>query len=241
MKLIADDMQTTKVANFAFSGVRPEKLGSTEYTLVTLVTDITGSVDGFQGELLAMKKAVVQACHRSPRAEYLMLRSVEFNESVAEEHGFMELIRVDPASYKTPNCHGLTALYDATYNAVAATNEYAKLLTEQDFSVNGLVVVVTDGDDNRSHHSKKAVADEVVRGIRNEWLESLNVILVGVNAGRYKRELEGFQKDAGLSQYVDVGDATPDKLARLAQFVSRSISSQSQSLGTGGASQALVF
>jgi hypothetical protein len=34
-----------------------------------------------------------------------------------------------------------------------------------------------------------------------------------------------------------MGNVTPGKLAKLAQFVSKSISSQSQALGTGGASQ----
>ena len=37
--------------------------------------------------------------------------------------------------------------------------------------------------------------------------------------------------------HIDVGDATPRKLAKLAAFVSQSISSQSQALGTGGPSQ----
>lgn len=242
MKLMdANSMQTTQIANFAFSGVRPEKLGSTEYTLVTLVIDKTGSVCGFTQQLLAMKQAVVEACHRSPRADYLMLRSTEFNERVDEEHGFTELTRLDPTAYQAPRCSGSTALFDATRNAVMATNAYARMLSDQDFSVNGLVVVVTDGDDNCSHYTTSDVAAEVVNGVQQEWLESLNVILVGVNASIYKRQLQAFKDDAGLSQYVDVGDATPAKLAQLAQFVSRSISAQSQSLGTGGASQALVF
>lgn len=242
MKLMdANTMQTTQIANFAFSGVRPEKLGSTEYTLVTLVIDKTGSVCGFTQQLLAMKQAVVEACHRSPRADYLMLRSTEFNERVDEEHGFTELTRVDPSVYKAPRCSGSTALFDATRNAVMATNAYARMLSDQDFSVNGLVVVVTDGDDNCSHFTTSDVAAEVVNGVQQEWLESLNVILVGVNASCYSGQLQAFKDDAGLTQYVDVGDATPAKLAQLAQFVSRSISTQSQSLGTGGASQALVF
>ena len=122
-----------------------------------------------------------------------------------------------------------------------ATNAYARMLSDQDFSVNGLVVVVTDGDDNCSHYTPSDVAAEVVHGVQHEWLESLNVILVGVNASLYSGPLQAFKNDAGLTQYVDAGDATPQKLAQLAQFVSRSISAQSQSLGTGGASQALVF
>ena len=40
-----------------------------------------------------------------------------------------------------------------------------------------------------------------------------------------------------ISQYIDAGAATKGKLAKLADFVSQSVSSQSQALGTGGPSQ----
>ena len=241
MKLFTDDMQTGTARNFSFSAVRPEKLGATEYTLVSLVMDKTGSVYGFENDLLKVKRSVVDACRRAPRAEYLMFRSVEFNDKVDEIHGFVELINIDPSKYRAPNCTGSTALFDATYSAVAVTNEYARTLADNDFNVNGIVIVVTDGDDNVSIQTAKAIADEIRRGVQNEWLESLNVILVGVNANCCRKQLDAFYRKGGLAQYVDVGDATPHKLARLADFVSRSIASQSQSLGTGGPSQALTF
>lgn len=241
MKLFNDDMQVAQVGNFNFSGVRPDRLGATEYTLVSLIIDKTGSVDGFEGELLNVKRAVVEACQKSPRANYLMLRSVEFNATADEVHGFVELASIDASTYVAPACFGATALYDATYAGIAATNEYAKSLADNEFGANGIVIVVTDGDDNASAQSARSVAAEMSRGVQSEWLESLVVILVGVNASRYKRQLEAFQKTAGIAQYVDIGDATPEKLARLADFVSRSISAQSASLGTGGASQALIF
>ena len=69
----------------------------------------------------------------------------------------------------------------------------------------------------------------------------MRTILVGVNAGHYGSALQRFQQDVGIDQYVDVADATAQRLAKLADFVSRSISAQSQSLGTGGPSQALNF
>ena len=241
MKLLNDDIQVAQIGNFTFSGIRPERLGATEYTLVTIVTDKTGSVYGFERDLLEVKKSVAAACQKSPRAEYLMLRNVEFNNKVDEIHGFIELNTVDASGYQAPQCEGATALYDATYAAIAVTNEYARTLSDNDFSVNGIVFVITDGDDNVSIQTPGTVAEEMKRGIKNEWIESLNVILVGVNATKYSRELDKFSQDADLTQYVDMGDATPKKLARLADFVSRSISSQSQSLGTGGASQALTF
>lgn len=243
MKLFGDDMQVAQVGNFQFSGARPERLGSTEYTLVTMVTDKTGSIRDFAGDLLLMKRAIVEACAKSPRRDYLMLRDVEFNTQPDEVHGFAELRTIDASQYVKPNCGGLTNLYDATFLAVAATNEYAKMLAEQEFLVNAIVFVTTDGDDTGSAHTPASVAKEMARGVQNEWLESLNVVLVGVNVTdpRCAAALTKFKAEAGLTQYVDVGEATPQRLAKLADFVSRSISSQSQSLGTGGPSQALVF
>jgi hypothetical protein len=241
MKLFDENMQAGQAGSFGFSGVRPEKLGSTEYTLVTYVGDKTGSLQGFEALLLEAKKSVVAACQKSPRAEFLLFRNTEFNSRVDEVHGFAELATIDASQYPLPNCGGVTALFDATFGAVAATNEYAKTLSDADFSVNGIVFVVTDGADIASVQTPKSVAAEIARGVQNEWLESLTVVLVGVNAAQYERELKEFQVAAGLAPYVDVGDATPQRLAKLADFVSRSISSQSQALGTGGASQPLTF
>src|SRR5690606_30931669 len=119
------------------------------------------------------------------------------------------------------------------------SNAYAKTLTEQDYLVNAIVIVVTDGDDNHSSTKMADLQRELTRGVKAEHLESIRTILVGVNAAQFRRELQAFQSDAGIDQYVDVADASPQRLAKLADFVSRSISAQSQSLGTGGPSQAL--
>ena len=240
MQLI-DDMVTGSVQGFGFSGVRPETLGSTEYTLCTLVLDKTGSVYDFAAELNKVKKTVVEACRKSPRADFLLLRVVEFNTSVDEVHGFKPLADIDPNAYGVPNCTGLTALYDATFSAVASMNAYAKTLTDQEYLVNGLVVIATDGSDNDSRMTTADIQRELKKAVTGEQLESLRTILVGVNAGSHSSRLQSFQKDVGIDQYVDVADATPQRLAKLADFVSRSISAQSQSLGTGGPSQALVF
>lgn len=242
MKLFDDaDMTTGSVKGFGFSAIRPETLGASEYTLVTLALDKTGSVSGFSNEMFAIKKAVVAACRKSPRSDYLLLRVVEFNTSVDEVHGFKPLNDIDETLYTVPVCQGGTALVDAAFSAVSASNAYAKTLTDQDYLVNAIVVIGTDGDDNASRMRATDIRAELTRALTGEHLESLRSILVGVNATQYRRELEGFQTAAGIDQYVDVADATPQHLAKLADFVSRSISAQSQSLGTGGPSQALVF
>lgn len=239
MKL--DNMTSANVAGFAFSAIRTAILGATEYTLVTLVLDKTGSVSSFAKELFDIKQRIIEACRKSPRADFLLVRVVEFNSSIDEVHGFVPLQQIDASTYTTPVCGGMTALRDATFSALGATNAYAKTLADQDYLANALVVIVTDGDDNHSRLTMADVQREMKHAIEGEHLESLKTILVAVNANVYEPKLRAFAQEAGIDEYVDIGDASVKKLARLADFVSQSISATSQSLGTGGPSAAITF
>lgn len=241
-----NDMQTIQVpgaGNFQFSAIRPEKLGATEYTLVTMVVDVTYSVSDFKDDLLEAVKAVVRACKQNPRVDNLMVRLLTFNDNRKEIHGFVPLNQIDPDSYKPFRCTGSTALYDAVYDAVAATNQYAKTLFAQDFDVNAAVYVITDGEDNRSTVTPKDIAAQVQSAAKQEFLESLITVLIGINTGSASASayLQLFKDEAKLNQFVDVADASPDALAKLGAFVSRSISLQSQSLGQGNGAPSLTF
>lgn len=236
-----NNMLHGNVGTFQFSAIRPQALGATEYTLVTLVLDKTGSVSPFADDLFKIKTTVVDACKKSPRADCLLLRVVEFNTRIDEVHGFLPLSQIDAAQYTTPACEGLTALHDAAYSSIGATIDYAKTLADQEYLVNGLVVWVTDGGNNVRGTSLQDVADVIKRSRQTEALESLRTILVGVNTVDCGQLLDQFRADVGVDQYEAIEHATPERLARLGGFVSRSISAQSQSLGTGGPSQALTF
>lgn len=239
-----DTMETHSIGgmqNFQFSGKRVEHLGATEYTLATIAVDVTGSVSGFASELRAALVTAVESCKKSPRANNLLLRVVLFSTSmkpngIEEIHGFKPLGEINPADYPALNPYGATNLYDAAYSAIGATNAYAKTLMDQDFLANGIVTVITDGADNASSATLAMVKQEVERGAKAESIESLIPILVGINASQYSGRLDAMAATVGM-KFLDAGDATPGKLAKLAEFVSQSVSSQSQSLGTGGPSQ----
>lgn len=231
---------------FGFSAKRIGDLGATEYTLVTIAADATGSVHGFQDKIENAIKAVVLACRKSPRADNLMLRLVTFNTSIGvhEVHGFKPLTDCNTDAYTgTVQPGGATNLYDAAYSAAGSINQYGKSLTAQDFACNGIFVVITDGEDNASKTTPTMLKDEVAKGVTGEALESCVSILVGVNvqSPTVSRLLKDFQANAGFTQYIEVDNATDAKIAKLADFVSRSVSSQSQALGSGGPSQALTF
>ena len=91
-----------------------------------------------------------------------------------------------------------------------------------------------------------SIKEKVANAMIKEEIESLNTILISLYASNYhdakvKMGLEKFHVEAELTHYEDIGEATPGKLAKLANFASESISSQSQALGTGAPSQTLNF
>lgn len=226
-----------------FSAVRIEDLGATEYTLVSVTLDRSGSVSQFEGDIIKTMKTIVEACRKSPRADNLLLRVLYFNEDLYEVHGFKPLANISLADYDKLNPNGCTALYDAAFSAIGATVTYARELVNQDYNVNGITFTVTDGEDNRSRTAPGLIADLKRRALAGEEIESLQNLLIGVNI-REKRVLDAllkFEREARFDQFIDIGEATTEKLAKLAAFISKSISAQSQSLGTGGVSKVLTF
>lgn len=246
MPRLNDNLDNFKLptGNYGFSAQKLSDLGAAEYTLVTLIVDKSGSVAGFRDQIVEAIKTVVNACKYSPRADNLMLRVVAFDDKLEELHGFKLLANVNVDDYNSFVVKGgMTALYDSAENGITATIEYGKQLTASDFSANAIVFVITDGEDNRSAYSPSQVRQALEKGVKGECLESLVSVLIGVNVTDpgVKNYLDNFHKEAGFTQYVDAGAATPQKLAKLAEFVSKSISAQSQALGTGGPSQSLKF
>jgi uncharacterized protein YegL len=239
------DLETTpSVGNYGFSAVRPTDLGASEYTLCVLAADNSSSVYPFGAQIEQMVKTVVGTCRQSPRADNLLLRYLTFDSAMKERHGFKPLPDCAEADYTgTITPMGTTALNDTVFNAVESLGAYGKRLTDADFAVNGIVFVVTDGEDVGSTMTAQSIRDAVAALRRSEALESVMLILIGVNvtSNSLNTYLTKFKNDAGFDQYVSLPDADVKTLGRLAQFISKSISSQSQALGSGGPSQALVF
>jgi uncharacterized protein YegL len=227
-------------SHYGYSATRLDELGATEYTVVTIACDVSGSTAAFTFDMESAITKIVQACKFSPRADNLLLRLIAFDHTLSELHGFKLLENCDPADYGgilRPG--GSTALYDATENAIASTINYGQKLSAGDFSANAILFVITDGMDNASRQTAKSVKGALTRAVTSESLEAIVSILIGVNVqdSEVSRHLRQFHIDGGLTQYVELDRADARTLARLAEFVSQSISAQSQALGTGGPSQ----
>jgi hypothetical protein len=244
MKSRRIDYQPVNGSHYGFSAARIDDLGAAEYTLVGIAADTSGSVASFLGDIERCVRDAVVACRRSPRCDNLMLRVTAFDSSVDELHGFKPLGECSPDAYQGRlRSGGSTALYDAAHNAIESLCRYGQDLTKNDFAVNAIVFVVTDGMDNASKLDAPSVKRALEQAVRGEALESVVSILVGVNVQdpSVSQYLSDLRASAGFTQYVEIGQASSDALAKLADFVSRSISAQSQALGTGQASQTLTF
>lgn len=239
-----DTMETHRsVGGFQFSATKIANLGASEYTLFGLAVDTSGSLHSFDVDLEACLKSVMESCQRSPRADNLMARVLSFASKAEEIHGFRPLADCHPALYtgKTKT-GGSTCLYDTTIDLVDSLASYGKSLLAQDYATNGIVVVITDGIDECSTFKVKQAKEALDRALSSESLESLASVLIGVNvtSPRVSDYLSSFKSDAGFAQYVEAKDATPKTLAKLAGFISKSVSSQSQSLGSKAASQPIA-
>ena len=82
------ELQKHNAGHFGFSAAKIEDLGATEYTLVQIVVDVSGSTYSFRTEMEQSLKEVVRACQHSPRSDNLMIRLLIFADDVQEVHGF---------------------------------------------------------------------------------------------------------------------------------------------------------
>lgn len=245
MSILNDSLEQFAVAgsNFKFSGERIQNLGATEYTLVTILCDISGSVSSYSKDLEKCLGEIIFACRKSPRADNIMMRLVTFNNYVFENHGYKLLQNCNPDDYNGMlKCGGGTALFDATFDAVNAIKTYGKTLYDQDFTVNGVIYILTDGDDNSSTVSSLAIKKLIEDLSKEECLDSFTSILVGVGVDNSTSlYLDNFKNEAGITGYIKMDDATKGSLAKLANFVSKSISSVSSSLGSGVSNSQITF
>lgn len=247
MPLMSDDdvdgvVQTTN--NFAFSATNINNLGADAYTLFGLILDKSGSVNGFQDQIERCAQDVIKGCQNAPRADNMLVRTLTFDRNIEIVHDFKLLNDCAPNSYKGIIKPGsTTSLYDASVNIVESVAAAGKDLMSKDYAVNGIVVIMTDGEDVGSTFTATSVKAAIEKAKRSECLESLLTILIGVNVKdtRISGFLQQFKDTVGIDQYIEVDKADPKTFAKIAGFIVQSVSSQSQSLGSGSASQPITF
>jgi uncharacterized protein YegL len=245
------DITNHKAGHFDYTAISQDalaELGSSEQTLVTIVVDKSGSTGGFESLMEDALKKMIEGCAKCPRADFLLVRVVTFNHDLYEVHGYQPLSAcIDDQGKALPaydgilRASGTTALYDATIDCFEATADFGKKLQDEDYDVNGIVVVLTDGwESGASTFGVAEVKGAFQKTVIAENLESMVSILVGLDHGD-DTDLQDFKNQGGFTEYIKISDVDQTSLGKLVDWVSESVSSQSQALGTGGPSAVPQF
>jgi hypothetical protein len=231
-------------ASYGFSKTRLADFQSSEYTLVDIWADASGSVDGHQASIESAIQTAVESCRKSPRADNLLIRFGVFGSNVVIIHDYKLLKEIKPDEYRNSIVpRGMTALREAASQMFCGFRDAAKSLRDHDYEVNAIGFIITDGDDTASSSGPAGVKQACDDLVASEAVDSYRAVVIAINNStpHFQRAMEAFASTCGFDQIVDVGNATPEALAKLAKFVGSSISSQSSSLGTGSPSQPVSF
>lgn len=230
-------------SNYGYTGAAIDELTSFENTLAVTLFDESGSTRAFARQMELCVKEIVKFLRMCPRADNLIYAHYHFDTEIAREiHGFKPLARCHEDDYD--GCWaggGRTMLYDSCDRVLRFMMDYAQQQAAQRYTVNAILTLMTDGLDYGSiltvNDVKKALADVVAC----EDMESILTICIGINDDQSIRDdLEAFSQEVGFSQFCPVEKADAKSLAKIADFISKSVVSQSQSLGSGGPSQPLT-
>jgi hypothetical protein len=231
-------------SGFQFSAISADAMGASEYTLVSIAADKSSSVLNFSKEIEGCLVTSLQGCMSSPRVDNLLVRLMTFNNSLDEIHGYKHLADCPISDYNgiiKPG--GCTSLYDACVSTIDSLATLGKQMLKDRYTVNGLSVIITDGEDVGSTQTLNAVADAIERTRQSECLESIVNILIGINV--QEKRISDFLNELNVGgkfdKYIEAKDATPKTFARIAGFISKSISSQSQAIPTGKASLPITY
>lgn len=242
---LTDGLQSFMIPgnNYGYTGADIGGLQSFENTLAVGLVDESGSTTSFAVDLEKCVKEIVKSLRDSDNADKLLYAHYHFDTHFREVHGFKELSTINVDDYN--GCWsggGCTTLYDSEVKVVQFLNDYSDQMRKQRYLCNGILYVLTDGMDYGSSLKESAVFNALETITTNEGLESFMSILIGINDNsRVQDGLEKHANNCGFSQYIKAGSADRKTLSKIAGFIARSISSQSQALGTGGPSQSLQF
>ena len=242
-KLNSQTLNTT--SGFQFSAEEIENLDNDSYTLVNIAVDTSYSTEKVTDLIEKTVKSIIEGCKKDSSRESLLIRLTVFNNDVSEIIGYTLVDKIlDSDIEGRYRANGMTALRDASVDAVESAVEYGAELRKNYYTSNAIIFVVTDGMENQSRRSVKGAFKNSVDKVKmNESLESIKTVLIGLSNGSpdISAYLSDFKDNEGFDDFIDAQNADKNTLAKIGGFVSQSISSTSKALGSGAASQSLTF
>lgn len=217
------------ITDFGALGVGLDDLESEDVTLVSYVLDASSSMDAHAADVTAAFGAEIAAMAGARTAEQVLVSVTTFQDAARLLFGYRKLAdvpRLDRGAYAPAGC---TALFDAAHGALAHLEGYRAMLRDNGVRARGVVLVMTDGEDN----SSKRRPDEV-KALATRLLADEGVVLAYVGFGG-DAATQRAQADAIGFPTVLTTALTAGEIRRVLGQVSRSV------LRTGARAPASFF
>ena len=238
-------MQTTTGFNFGVDIPVEDLEGSTKYSVVVIAVDVSGSVGKFRKDLENSLITALEGCQMDRLSDSIIVRILLFADNIEELIPFKEIteIDIDKEIKGKLVIRGCTCLYDVALAGAESLEAYSEDLFENGIMSNATLVIITDGDNTVGTKNTPAMVADTVKRIRfSEKVESIKTIVVAVNEDKYYADIiENFADEMDKDQFIWMKDLTSKGFARLGGFLSSSVSSSAQALGTGSPSKSLNF
>lgn len=196
--------------------------------LFCVVSDNSVSVRSYVNDMnMVAREVFMQELKNSHRKNEIMVKNIEFGETVTHKSGFMPILNL-PDDYLDINAVGTsTSLYQAVLEALEHTIRYRKELEDQGIEVRVNIFISTDGEDNNSRSDVPAKVRALVDSLRSNeaWAASFTIIVLGVGtAANFEhacREM-GLDPDKCLVRASESGPEIRKHMGVVSQSVSSS-------------------
>jgi uncharacterized protein YegL len=147
-------------------GAQIDDLNSDDVTLVVMIIDESGSMDGVRSAVLDAFNQMTRALNDSKAADSILMSAWTFSGSPKLLFGYTPINAVKDLTEKEYKPDGGTALYDAVLDGFTGIVAYGQDLRNNGIRTRAIIVVISDGGDNVSQHtahSVKTVADDLMK------------------------------------------------------------------------------
>lgn len=210
-------------------GTSLDELAGDEVTLFCAIIDETGSMDPHRTTVVSAYNKMLDALKASANADSILLSTWFFNTIPKLVHSYLPLESVPNLTIRDYNPDELTALFDATLHGLTSVVAYGQDLRNNGVRTKVVIVVFTDGEDNRSRYSANHVRTVAEDLIEQEFYHLALVAFGQGFAYQVAREM-------GFPNILEVGSSEED-IRSAVGAVSSSVIRISQSKISAGKSQ----
>lgn len=208
------------------SGTPIDDLDATEATLVSVVLDMSSSMDSYRNEVIAAYNAMLSALQASKASASILLSTWTFSDTPNLLHGYLPVGQVSPLTTSNYSPNGMTALYDTVMATMTGLVSYGQKLLDNGVPNRRIVFVLSDGADNRSK-ARAAQVKTASQGLITQEAYTL------AYAGFGSSDLKQIADEVGFPDVITTA-ATESEIRRIFHQVSQSIIRVSQGTGTAG-------